>query len=103
PGDLRRFLTESDDRAEFFSNKQKGLTNHKLPIANKEADLRNDVADLIYDIRCKIVHTKGDGYEGDLELLLPFSKEAELLFHDIELLQYIARQVLISASSPLRY
>lgn len=105
PADLRKFLTESDERAQFFSNKQKGLTNHKLPIGNIETDLRGDVAELLYDIRCKIVHTKGEGHEheGDVELLLPFSKEADLLFHDIELLQYIARRVLISASSPLRY
>ena len=101
--ELRKYLTEFDERSEFFSNRQKGLTNHKLPLSNKDADLRNEVADLIYDIRCKIVHTKGEAHEGELELLLPFSKEADLLFQDIELLQYLARQVLISASSPIRY
>lgn len=100
--ELRKYLTEIDARSEFFLNKQKGLTNHKLPLENKDADLRNEVADLIYDIRCKIVHTKGEGREGEVDLLLPFSKEAELLFHDVELLQYLARQVLISASSPIR-
>jgi len=97
---LREFLSENDDRKEFFSNKQKGLANHKVPINNPEADLRHDVADLIYEIRCRIVHTKGDNREGDVDLLLPFSKEAELLYHDIELMQYVARQVLINASSP---
>jgi hypothetical protein len=96
-------LTETEERTGFFSNKQKGLTNHKLPIENVDADLRNDVADLIYDIRCKIVHTKGEGHEGDVKLLLPFSQEADLLFYDIELLQYVARLVLIAASSPLRF
>lgn len=60
PEELRAFLTENEARKEFFTNKQKGLTNHKLALNNVEADLRNDVADLIYDIRCKIVHTKGD-------------------------------------------
>jgi len=81
--------------------KQKGLTDHKLPLNNSNADLRVLVADLIYDIRCKIVHTKGESAEGEVELLLPFSKEAELLFHDIELIQYIARKVLIAAGVPL--
>ncbi len=101
PSSLREFLTENDARKEFFSNKQKGLANHKVPINNPEADLRNDVADLIYEIRCRIVHTKGDNQEGEINLLLPFSKEAELLYHDIELMQYVARQVLINASSPI--
>jgi hypothetical protein len=47
------------------------------------------------------VHTKGEGSEGEVELLLPFSKEAELLFYDIELMQYVARKILVSASAPL--
>ena len=101
--DLRKFLTDVVERSEFFSAKQKGLTNLKISISSKEADLRNDVAELIYDIRCKIVHTKSEGQEGDIDLLLPFSKEAELLFHDIELLQYLARQVLISASRLMHF
>lgn len=99
--DLRAFLEEDEERAEFFSAKQKGLTDHKLPLNNSDADLRAPVADLIYDIRCKIVHTKGESSEGEVELLLPFSKEAELLFFDIELMQYVARKVLIAAGAPL--
>lgn len=63
--------------------------------------MRAPVADLIYDIRCKIVHTKGENYEGEVELLLPFSKEAELLFFDIQLIKYVARKVLIAAGAQL--
>lgn len=66
------------------------------------ADLRNDVADRIYDIRCKIVHTKNDLREGEPELLLAFSAEAQRLDFDIELVQYVARSVLIAGSSPMR-
>lgn len=99
--DLRVYLTEDEERASFFSSKQKGLTDHKLSLFNKDTDFRSPVADLIYDIRCKIVHTKGENSDGEIELLLPFSKEAELLFYDIELMQYIARKVLIAASAPL--
>ncbi|MCU7917130.1 MAG: hypothetical protein KZQ95_02085 [Candidatus Thiodiazotropha sp. (ex Epidulcina cf. delphinae)] len=98
---LREFLTEEEERTDFFCAKQKGLTDHKLPINNRDADLRSPVADLIYDIRCKIVHTKGESEDGEVELLLPFSKEAELLFYDIELMQYVARKVLIAAGAPL--
>jgi hypothetical protein len=101
PDELREYLTEFDDVAEFFSAKQKGLTDQKLPIRNNDADLRSPVADLIYDIRCKIVHTKGDGFDGEVELLLPFSKEADLLYNDIQLMQYVARKVLIAAGAPL--
>jgi hypothetical protein len=100
PDELRGFLTESEPRQEFFSSKTKGLTSKKIPIANTTIDLRNDIADRVYEIRCKIVHTKSDSR--DVELLLPFSKEADQLYPDIELAQYIAQQVLITASTPLR-
>lgn len=96
---LRQFITEDEGRSTFLSSKTKGLTEHKLPIANKDADLRNDVADRIYDIRCKIVHTKGDG--SDFELLLPFSREADQLHHDIDLLEYVTKQVLVAASTQI--
>ena len=100
--DLRAFIDADKNRKAFLSSNTKGLTDHKIPIENPNADLRNDVSDRIYDIRCKIVHTKGDSGETDVELLLPFSKQAEQLYHDIELLQFLAQQVLISASSPLK-
>lgn len=54
----------------------------------------------IYEIRCKIVHTKADARDPEVELLLPFSKEADLLQFDIDLIQYVAQQVLIAGSRP---
>ena len=102
PGALRAFLTESPEREKFFAAKTDKLTDQRIQTKNADADLRNAVADRIYDIRCKIVHTKGGGDEGAVALLLPFSKEAELLYADIELIQFVAREVLVSASSPLR-
>jgi len=99
---LRSFLTLSEERKEFFASKTKGLTEHKLSLNNQSADLRNEVSERIYDIRCKIVHTKNNASEGEVELLLPFSIESDLLYFDIELIQFIARQVLIAASSPIR-
>ena len=100
--ELRTFLSETDERKDFFSNKQKGLTSYKVGLDNKNADLRNDVTDIVYDIRCKIVHTKGDNEDGEVDLLLPFSKEAENLYQYNELMQYLARQALIHASSPIQ-
>lgn len=100
PDELRGFLTKSEAQREFFSSKTKGLASKKILIADTKADLRNDVADRVYEIRCKIVHTKSDSR--DVELLLPFSKEADQLYPYIELVQYIAQQVLITASTPLK-
>ncbi len=96
---LRSFL-ESKLRQEHFSNK--GSKYHKLPIANPNIDLRNDVADRIYDIRCKIVHTKRDFGVDDVTMKLPFSEDADYLLKDIELVEYVAKEVLISSSSELK-
>ncbi|HKP53080.1 MAG TPA: hypothetical protein VJ183_10575 [Chloroflexia bacterium] len=99
---LREFAMSDEERKEFLSGKQKALDVPKLSLSNPTADLRSEVADRIYDIRCKIVHTKSGGDNGEVDLLLPFSKEAEALVYDIELIQYVSQQVLIAASMPLQ-
>lgn len=99
---LRQFIAADAPRSDFLSSKTKGLCDHKIPVASSTADLRNDVAERIYEIRCKIVHTKTDAKNSELELLLPFSREAEQLTHDIDLVRFVAQQVLIAASSPFR-
>ncbi len=75
-GDLREFL-ESDERLSRFYKTQaewKTISDKKILIGNLDADLRNDIADRIYDIRCKIVHAKGDGGPAKAEALLPSRK-----------------------------
>lgn len=99
--DIEEFLTSGPKRAEFFISKAKGITSHVLNPQNKGHDLCSQASDRIYDIRCKIVHTKGDEGDGEIELLLPYSKEADKLGHDIELVRLIAQKVLIYASKEL--
>ncbi len=83
--ELRSFLEAEQGRREFFLSKSKAQPYHKVPLGSPSVDLRNDVADRVYEIRCKIVHTKTDARDSAFELLLPFSAEAEQLSHDIEL------------------
>jgi hypothetical protein len=99
---LREFLESEADRKEFYSGKNKYLQCHKIPLGNSNADLRADVAERLYEIRCKIVHTKGDSLSAEVEPVLPFSKEAEQLSFDIDLVQYLARKVLIAGSRPFQ-
>lgn len=97
--EMRKYLTATKEREEHFSGKAPKY--HKIPLANKNADLRNDVADRIYDIRCKIVHTKNEHSEDDFPMILPFSEDAEYLLHDIDLAEFVARSVLVSSSGEL--
>jgi hypothetical protein len=109
PDPLRSFFEAETARKESYCGKSE---YHKIPLSNPNADLRADVAERIYEIRCRIVHMKNDAGEGDDELLLPFSKEAERLLpfskeaerlsFDIELAEYLAQAVLMNGSLPLQ-
>ena len=89
------YLKETKVRKDFFDNqkKNKGLARHKIPFSNPDHDTRIDVAQRIYEIRCRIVHTKD---EDELELLLPFSPEIRNIKHDLELVEFLARKAIIA-------
>ena len=57
------------------------------------------MADRIYDIRNRVVHAKAD--HDELGLLLPFDPETRLLRHDVELVAFLAREVLSASARPL--
>lgn len=99
--DLRGYLTESDRRTKFFETKQSELTDVTIRPVISDSDLLERIAERIYDIRCRIVHTKDEGGKDEVGLLLPFSPAARKLTWDINLLERIARQALIHASRPL--
>jgi hypothetical protein len=65
---------------------------------NKNLDMRTQLANRIYEIRCRIVHSKSDGGASEIPILLPFSKEAELLSADVQLLRFLAQKVLLAGS-----
>lgn len=99
--DILKFLNLNTERINFFNSKAKGITSKTINFQNRGIDLSVQVAERIYDIRCKIVHTKGDDSDGEIELLLPFSKEAEKLDQDIELVRFVAQKIIIQTSSTL--
>ncbi len=96
--ELRDFIEAKPYLMKFYSSKDKKISSCIIPVKNPSEDLRSEVGDRIYDIRCKIVHTKSGETKEDVEQLLPFSKEAEMLNYDIELLKFITRQVIIGSS-----
>jgi hypothetical protein len=100
--ELRAFILKRDGMKEFLKvKKSTAPTTKSVNLDNPTADIRSDVAERIYEIRCRIVHTKSSS-DDDPPLLLPFSKEARSMHYDLELIEYIVREVLIAASRPLR-
>jgi len=96
------FLEENEARAEHLNAKLKGITACTINPKNKGVPLVDQVAERIYAIRCSVVHVKADDGDADVELLLPYTEEAEKLDHDIQLVRLLARKVLVASSSPLR-
>lgn len=86
-------------RHDFFVKKNKELTEVTIPLDDKKADIIKSVTSRIYDIRCKIVHTKD--LTGSTKPLLPNSQGVENLSEDIKLLEFIAKKVIIASSVPL--
>jgi hypothetical protein len=96
---LKKYLTSNQERQKWFTDekgkggKAKKLSEHMIPINDKATNITAKLTERIYEIRCKIVHTKTG-----LDWFIPFSEEASFLENDIELIRYIASDVLINNS-----
>ena len=99
--EIRRYLSEDEDRKKFFAEKDQKLTEKTVNVGVSDTELLPQLADRIYDLRCKIVHTKEGGQGEGVKLLLPHSQEADRLKRDIDLLRLIARQAISAASKPI--
>lgn len=97
--ELQGFLND-EERTRFYNDtKSQDISTVRLAVDSAPADRRNDASRRIYEIRNRIVHTKSE--HDDLDPLLPLDPEVELLRHDIELVQFLARKVLIASAKPL--
>ncbi|NOJ12588.1 hypothetical protein [Vibrio splendidus] len=97
---LRDWLKEDTKREEYFRSKNAvKLSEYKINSNADDDDLLRQVWQRFYNIRCRIVHTKGA--ESELDVLHPQSREIKYLAHDIELANFLAHRVLISSSKPI--
>lgn len=99
--EIRQYISEDEDRKKFFAEKDSKLTEKTVSVGVSDTELLPQLADRIYDLRCKIVHTKEGGQGEGVKLLLPHSQEADRLKRDIDLLRLIARQAISAASKPI--
>jgi hypothetical protein len=99
--ELLNFLKADEERFNFYAdNKGKGIATQKISVKNETSDFITEVSERVYEIRCRIVHSKAS--EGDFDVLLPYSNEAKKLNFDIELIEFISRKVLITSSRPIK-
>ncbi|WP_190865688.1 hypothetical protein [Actinomadura sp. RB99] len=99
---LKAFVSRDEESLKYFTTAHPIRGLKLLDPQNKNNDIRDQVATRVYDIRCRVVHTKDEGTESAPELLLPSSQEAQSMDKDIELVRFLAQRVLIATASKLR-
>jgi len=95
----REFLVEVKERNEFLRNKSKLGGVQPIIDDDRHDDLTAQIASRVYDIRCRIVHSKAERGTKQMESILPFSSAADELRHDVELVRFLAQEVIISSAS----
>jgi hypothetical protein len=97
--DLHSFINADPELAKFVGLRTGGLRHVKqISLKDLGSPLGAQVADRIYDIRCRIVHAKDGGGPSQAELLLPFGPEARLLGYDIKIARFVAEKVLVASA-----
>ena len=99
---IEDFVTSNSRIKDHFCSKSQVVKNvPRLIFAPGQPDYREQVADRLYAIRCRVVHTKQEGGDSGVDLLLPSSREAQALGADVELAKLLAQQALIVAATPV--
>lgn len=98
--DLRNFIESIPEYEDHFCSKSQAIKGvGSIQLNGNHVDLRDQVADRIYAIRCRIVHAKQDGGGSSGEVLLPSSGETGSLQADIELLRLVSQQALVARAA----
>lgn len=98
--ELEELIGLTPESREFLTTKNQELTGiDRIFLENSNLDLRDQIADRLYSIRCRIVHAKEDSGTKYAEALLPSSPEAKSLAVDIGLMREVARKALIAGAN----
>ncbi len=99
--DVKQFFEDNEEIAKILGKKQEGITDRTVNITRRDHDHRPDIAELLYDIRCRIVHTKNGFDNPQSEIILPFSAAEDDMWAYTELMQFVAQNALVRSSSVL--
>ncbi|GGK62995.1 hypothetical protein GCM10011591_39040 [Nocardia camponoti] len=111
---LKAVLTHAvdADALKEFLDSVPGLTEHlrrkdRLPgvaiIASRAVgqELLDQIADRVHQIRCQIVHSRGESRQGETLRLLPDSPAAALVGEDVRIIRYLAMSVICASADRL--
>ncbi|MFJ1760735.1 hypothetical protein ACIOD2_10490 [Amycolatopsis sp. NPDC088138] len=94
---VREYIKSADGMEEFLAQQGqiKGVSTISL---SPNAQVLVQVAERVYKIRCRIVHSKADGGPTASDVLLPYSEEANKLNYDLSLIHYLCQRVIACGS-----
>lgn len=94
--ELKELIELNDEIKLYYGEKDSKKLASKSISLNNMSNLIIDFAERLYEIRCRIVHTKVS--EKDYKLLIPSSPELHFMIYEIVILEEIVKKVLISSS-----
>ncbi len=94
--ELRRLLICNGFK-DFYTSLTPPLVSQRIRVEEPKANLRRELAERLYAIRCRIVHKKSSS----ADVLLPFAAEVADLHYDLKLIEDLARRLLSATSLPL--
>jgi hypothetical protein len=100
--ELKEFFASNREQVEFFLRGRQ-IKARKLSLNSESADLIKEVGERVYQIRCRIVHTKVSEREEENAPLLPYTDEEECLYFDIGLIKFLAYKVITASGTTFRY
>jgi hypothetical protein len=96
---IAAFLKDRPAAAKALADKNRIRGVRVIIVNDRQTQLINQVAERIYDLRCRIVHSK-DGSDESVRPIRPSDRESRLMRHDLSLIRFIAQRVLIASSRP---
>ncbi|MEV6361350.1 hypothetical protein [Nocardia asteroides] len=100
-GGLREFLDSVPGLVEHLRRKDRVPGIAAVTAKTADEELVNQVADRIHQLRCQIVHSKGEQKQGEAVRLLPDSRAAALVREDVRVVRYLAMSVICASADRL--
>jgi hypothetical protein len=91
------FLDDRPAAAKALADKNRIQDVRVINTRDRQTPLTSQVAERIYDLRCRIVHSKDSDNE-TMPPIRPFERESRLMRHDLSLIRFIAQRILIASS-----
>lgn len=99
-GQIRHFLSAHPGLTDCISKKSRISGLPVVHVTSKDIDLVNSITKRVYELRCRVVHTKEEGNRsGQAPLLLPNSPELRDFHHEIDLVRFLAQKAIVQAGS----